>query len=59
MYVADIVLVTDSGMELQTMPEEVLAFMMSWRMKFNSKKGKSMVVGMRECRRLVKRYWKR
>ena len=48
MYVDDIVLVVDSGMELQTMLEVVQAYVMRWRMKFNSRKSKIMVVGMKE-----------
>ena len=48
MYVDDIVLVADTGMELQTMPEVVRAYVMRWRMKFNTRKGKIMVVGKRE-----------
>ena len=38
MYVDDIVLVADSGMELQTMLEVVQAYVMRWRMNFNSRK---------------------
>ena len=48
-YVDGIVLVADSRMELQTMLEMVQAlYVMRWRMKFNSKKNKIMVVGKRE-----------
>ena len=36
-YADDIVLVADSGMELQTMLEVVQAYMMRWRIKFNSR----------------------
>ena len=39
-YADDIVLVADSGMELQTMLEVVQAYVMRWRMKFNSRKSK-------------------
>ena len=38
MYVDDIVLVVDSGMELQTMLEVVQVYVMRWRMTFNSRK---------------------
>ena len=38
MYTDDIVLVADSGMELQTLLEVVQAYVMRWRMKFNSRK---------------------
>ena len=48
MYADDIVLVADSGMELQTMLEVVQAYVMRWRMNFNSRKSKIMVVGKRE-----------
>ncbi len=47
MHVDDIVLVVDSGMELQTMLEVVQLYVMKWRMKFNSRKSKIMVVGKR------------
>ena len=42
-YADDIVLVANSGMELQTMLD-----VMWWRMKFNSRKSKIMVVGKSE-----------
>ena len=48
MYADDIVLVVDSRMELQTVLEVVQACVMRWRMKFNSRKSKIMVVGKRE-----------
>ena len=48
MYADDIVLGVDSGMELQNMLEVVQAYVMSWRMKFNRRKSKIMVVGKRE-----------
>ena len=35
-------------MELQTMLEVVQAYVMRWRMKFNSRKSKIMEVGKRE-----------
>ena len=38
MYADDIVLVADSGMELQTMVEVVQAYVMRWRTKFNSRR---------------------
>ena len=48
-YVDGIVLVADSRMELQTMLEMVQAlYVMRWRMKFNSRKSKAMVVGKRK-----------
>ena len=47
MYADDIVLVADSGMELQTMLEVVQVYVMRWRMKFYSRKNKIMVVGKR------------
>ena len=40
-------LVVDSGMELQTMLEVVQAYVMKWRMNFNSRNSKIMVVGKR------------
>ena len=43
-YVDDIVLVADLGVELQTMLEVVQAYVMRWRMKFNSRKSMIMVV---------------
>ena len=48
MYVDDIVLVPDSRMELQTMLEVVQAHVMRWRVVFNSRKSKIMVVGKRK-----------
>ena len=36
------------GMELQTMLEVVQAYVIRWRIKFNNKKGKIMLVGKRE-----------
>ena len=46
-YADNIELVADSGMELLTMLE-VVAYVMRCRMKFNSRKGKIMVVGKKE-----------
>ena len=43
----NIVLVADSGVELQTMLEVVQAYVM-WRVKFNSRKSKIMEFGKRE-----------
>ena len=48
MYVDSIALVAYTGIELQTMLEVVQAYVMRWRMKFNSRKSKIMVVGKRE-----------
>ena len=48
MYADNIVLVVDLGMELPTMLEVVQAYVMRWRMKFNSRKSKIMVVWKRE-----------
>ena len=48
MHVDDIVLVADSGMELQTMLEVIQAYVMRWRMKCNRRKSKIIVVGKRE-----------
>ena len=48
MYADDIVLVADSEMELQTMLVVVQACLMRWRMKFNSRKSKIMVMGKRK-----------
>ena len=45
MYADDILLVADSSMELQAMLAVVQAYVMRWRMKFNSRKCKIMVVG--------------
>ena len=47
---ADVVLVADSGAELQAMLDVVEAYVSKWRMKFNSRKSKVMVVGKRETR---------
>ena len=44
MYADDIVLVADLGMELQTMLEVVQVYVMRWRMKFNIRKCKIMVI---------------
>ena len=54
MYADDIVLVVDSGMELQTMLEVVQIYVMRWRMKFNSKKSKIMVVEKRKVEQVAK-----
>ena len=48
MYADDIVLVADMEMELQTMLEVVQAYVIRWRIKFNSRKSKIVVVGKRE-----------
>ena len=48
MYADDIVLVADPEVELQTMLAVVQAYLMRWRMKFNSRKSKFMVLGKRE-----------
>ena len=48
MYTDDIVLVANSGMELQTMLEVVQAYVMRWRMTFNTSKSKIMVIGKRK-----------
>ena len=48
MYVEDIVLMADSGMELHTMLEVVQAYVMRWRIKFHSRKSKIVVVGKSE-----------
>ena len=48
MYADDIVLVADSGMELQTMLEVIQAYLMKWKLKFNNRKSKLMEVGKRE-----------
>ena len=40
MYADNIMLVADSGMELQTALEVVLAYVMRWKMKFNRRKSK-------------------
>ena len=54
MYADDIVLVADSGMELQTMLEVVQEYVMRWRMKFYSRKSKIMVVGKGKVERVGK-----
>ena len=48
MYADDIVLVADSGMELQTMLDVVQRYVIRWRMKFNSRKSKIKLVGIRK-----------
>ena len=45
----DDVLVADSGAELQAMLDVVVAYVSRWKMKFNSRKSKVMVVGKREA----------
>ena len=44
LYADDIALVADSGVELLTVLEVVQAYVMRWRMKFNCRKSKIMVV---------------
>ena len=46
----DVVLVEDSGPELQAMVNVVEAYVSRWKTKFNSRKSKVMVVGKREAR---------
>ncbi len=48
MYADDVILVADSGAELQAMLDVVEACVSRWNMKFNSRKNKVMVVGKRE-----------
>ena len=48
MYADNIVLVIDLGMEQQSVLEVVQVYVVRWRMKFNSRKSKIMVVGKRE-----------
>ena len=45
----DVVLVADSGPELQAILDVVEAYVSRWKMKFNSRKSKVMVVGKREA----------
>ncbi len=45
MHADDVVLVSDSGAELQAMLDVVEAYVSRWNMKFNSRKNKVMVVG--------------
>ena len=45
-----IALMADLGTELQTMMELVQVYVVRWRMKFNIRKSKIMVVGKREGR---------
>ena len=52
MYADDIVLVADSMIELQTMLEVVQVYVMRWRMMFNSRMCKIMVVGKRKVGRV-------
>ena len=49
MYADDVVLVADSGAELQAMLDVVEACVSRWEMTFNSRKSKVMVVGKREA----------
>ena len=42
--VDDIVLLTDTGMELHNMLDVVQTYVVKWRMKFNGKKSKVMVI---------------
>ena len=46
---ADIVRVTDSGAELQAMLRVAEAYVSRWKMKFNSRKSKVMVMEKREA----------
>ena len=50
MYADDVVLVADSGAELQAMVDVEEAHVSRWKMKFKSRKSKVMVVGKREAR---------
>ena len=45
MYVDNIVLVANLEIELQTMLEVVQVYVIRWRMKFNSRKSKILLVG--------------
>ena len=54
MYADNIVLVADSGIEMQTTLEMVQACVMRWKMRFNSRKSKIMVVGKRKGRMIWK-----
>ena len=45
MYANDFVLVADSGAELQAMLDVVEAYVSRWKMKFNTRKSKVMVMG--------------
>ena len=49
MHADDVVLVADSGAELQAMLNLVEAYVSRWKMKFNSRKSTVMVVGKREA----------
>ena len=49
LYADDVVLVADSGAELQAMLDVVEACVSRWKMKFNSRKSNVMVVGKREA----------
>ena len=49
MYADDVVLVAKSGAELQAMLDVVEAHVSMWRMKFNRRKSKVMVVEKREA----------
>ena len=48
MFADDVVLVVELGAELQAMLDVVEAYVSRWRMKFNSRKSKVMVVEKRE-----------
>ena len=59
---ADDVLVADSGAELQAMLDVVEVYVSRWKMKFNSRKSKVMVVGKREAGvswKIGEEVWKR
>ena len=49
MHADDVVLVADSGAELQAMLDVVVAYVSRWKMKFNTRKSKVMVMGKREA----------
>ena len=49
MYADDVVLVAKSGAKLQAMLDVVEAHVSMWRMKFNRRKSKVMVVEKREA----------
>ena len=49
MYADDVVLVAASGAELQVMLDVVETYVSRWKMKFDSRMSKVMVVGEREA----------
>ena len=55
MYADNVVMVADSGAKLQAILDVVEAYVSRWKMKFNSRKCKVMVVGKSGLEDVVRR----